>query len=86
LENSQANLLKDIVRWLAPREGAPYGIDFYQVDLAAAFRPRQRGTREWILNDEKYVSWKAPQPQSQSNFLWINAIPGQAKPLWQHML
>ena len=79
LENRQAIEHKDAVRWLAPPDDVPYGIDYYQKDLSAAYSARHPGTCEWLLKQEKYLSWKTALPHSEQSFLWITAIPGAGK-------
>jgi len=79
LESRRAIEHKDAVRWLAPGEDVPYGIDFYQTELTTAYSTRQPGTCEWILKQEKYLSWNTASPHNQESFLWITAIPGAGK-------
>lgn len=79
LENRQATTHKDAVRWLAPPDDVPYGIDYYQRALSAAYSARQPGTCEWFLKQEKYLSWDTALPHSEQSFLWLTAIPGAGK-------
>ncbi|KAH0564926.1 hypothetical protein GP486_001681 [Trichoglossum hirsutum] len=79
LESRRTVEHKDIVRWLAPGEDVPHGIDFYQMELTTAYNTRQPGTCEWILKQEKYLSWNAASPHNKGSFLWITAIPGAGK-------
>ncbi|KAK8065228.1 hypothetical protein PG997_011975 [Apiospora hydei] len=59
--------LKNIRSWLSAPDPA--------ANFNKAREQHQEGTGEWLIQDERYSTWK----QEQNSFLWLSGIPGCGK-------